>query len=283
MLYEGVRMKAIEDFEMEMSLKGYSDNTIRNYKNTLKNFFEDIGKPYEKIKAKEIKKYMFKLQKEKNLSLKTLYRYLSAIKCFYKTKNMKIAEDIDLPRVSKTLPVFLNRSEIKALLNAADNLRDKVIIQLLYATGLRVSELCKLNVNDIEEEKVFVHLGKGSKDRIVFMDENTKKLVKKYIKERKKEKNALILNKYGERMSQRSVQSIVKKYAEKANIEKDVTPHTLRHTFATHLLQNDADIVVIKDLLGHSDLSTTQQYTHVTNKYKESTYKKSHPLNKEAI
>ncbi|MEA1993375.1 MAG: tyrosine-type recombinase/integrase, partial [Euryarchaeota archaeon] len=194
---------------------------------------------------------------------------------------MKIAEEIDLPKVSKTLPVFLNHGEIRALLNAADNTRDKLIMQMLYAAGLRVSELHKLNIDNIEGMKIYVRLGKGAKDRVVFIDKNTKKLLKRYLKERKNDKKAVILNKNGKRMSQRSMQYIVKKYAKKAQIKKNITPHTLRHTFATHLLQNGADVVVIKDLLGHSDLSTTQIYTHVTNKYKEDTYKNTHPLNRE--
>ncbi|RLF93081.1 recombinase XerC [Thermococci archaeon] len=276
-------MKAVEDFVMDMSLMGYSENTIKNYKNTVENFFKYINKEYKKVKDEDIKKYMFNLQKEKNLSLKSLYRHLSAIKCFYSTKKMKTADSIKLPKISKNLPVFLNYGEIKALLNSSENLRDRVIMQLLYATGLRVSELCNLNIKDIEEDKIFVHLGKGAKDRVVFIDENTRKLVNKYIKTRKKNGEALIINKDGERISQRSIQSIIKKYAKKAKINKKITPHTLRHTFATHLLQNDADIVVIKDLLGHSNLSTTQIYTHVTNKYKEEVYKKSHPLSKKGI
>ena len=276
-------MKAIEEFVMDMSLMGYSENTIKNYKNTVENFLKDVSKPYTKVREEDIKKYMFKLQKEKNLSLKSLYRYLSAIKCFYSTKKIKTADNIKLPKLSKNLPVFLNYGEIRDLLNSVDNLRDKLIIQLLYATGLRVSELCNLNVDDIEEEKIFVHLGKGSKDRVVFMDENTKKLLEEYIRNRKGEEKALILNKNGKRISQRSIQNIIKKYAKKAKINKKITPHTLRHTFATHMLQNDADIVVIKDLLGHSNLSTTQIYTHVTNKYKEDVYRKSHPLSKKNL
>ncbi len=276
-------MKAIEDFVMDMSLMGYSENTIKNYKNTVENFLKYIHKSYSKVNNKDIKKYTFKLQKEKNLSLKSLYRHLSAIKCFYSTKNMKIADSIKLPKVSKNLPIFLNYGEIRALLNSSENLRDRVIMQLLYATGLRVSELCNLNIKDIEEEKIFVHLGKGSKDRVVFIDENTKKLVDEYIQTRGDTEDVLIVNKNGKRISQRSIQNIIKKYAKKAKINKKISPHTLRHTFATHLLQNGADIVVIKDLLGHSNLSTTQIYIHVTNKYKEGVYKKSHPLSKKVI
>ena len=276
-------MKAIEDFVMDMSLMGYSENTIKNYKNTVENFLKYIRKPYSKVKDEDIKRYTFKLQKEKNLSLKSLYRHLSAIKCFYSTKKMKTADSIKLPKISKNLPVFLNYGEIKALLSSSENLRDRIIIQLLYATGLRVSELCNLNINDIEEDKIFVRLGKGAKDRFVFIDENTKRLVDEYIQTRGDAEEALIITKNGKRISQRSVQNIIKKYAKKAKINKKTTPHTLRHTFATHLLQNGADIVVIKDLLGHSNLSTTQIYTHITSKYKERVYKKSHPLSKKDI
>ena len=191
---------------------------------------------------------------------------------------MNTADKIKLPKLTKDLPVFLNYGEMKRLIEAADSLRDRLIVQMLYASGLRVSELVSLNVDSIEDNRIKVIQGKGGKDRITYIDQSTLELLNKYISSRKIENNALFLNKYGKRINMRSIERLINKLANKADINKKVTPHTLRHSFATHMLQNKANIVVIKDLLGHSNLSTTQIYTNLTDEYKENIYKNSHPL-----
>jgi len=268
----------IEEFEMELNLRGYSPQTIKNYKNTILNLEKYYNKPLKSLNTNEIKSYLFYLQKEKGNSLKSIHRHLNAIKTYYRTYDMNNAENIKLPKLTKDLPVFLNFGEMKRLITVTDNLRDKLIVQMLYASGLRVSELVSLDIDSIEDNKIKVTQGKGGKDRITYIDQSTLELLKKYINERKSDKKALFLNKYGKRINIRSIERLIKKLAIKADINKKVTPHTLRHSFATHMLQNKANIVVIKDLLGHSNLATTQIYTNLTDEYKENIYKNSHPL-----
>ncbi len=268
----------IEEFEMELNLRGYSAQTIKNYKNTLTNLQKYSKKSLNTLRSEDIKAYLFYLQREKGNGLKSIHRHLNAIKTYYKINEKNIANNIKLPKLNKELPVFLNIGEIERLINATDNLRDKCIIQLLYASGLRVSELVALNTDSIDDNIIKVIQGKGGKDRITYIDPNTIELINTYINSRYDVEKALFINKSKNRLTSRSIERIIKKYASMANINKKVTPHTLRHSFATHLLQNKANIVVIKDLLGHSNLSTTQIYTNLSDEYKEEIYKKSYPL-----
>jgi integrase/recombinase XerD len=149
---------------------------------------------------------------------------------------------------------------------------------LLHASGLRVSELVNLNRDSIEENRIHVESGKGKKDRVAYLDNGILDLLQVYLSGRTDEDPALFVNRKDTRLTDRYVEMLVKKYAKRAGIKKKVTPHTLRHTFATHLLENGANIMVIKDLLGHASLSTTQIYTHVTDEHKKEIYERSHPL-----
>ncbi len=268
----------LEEFEMELNLRGYSPKTTENYLNTLKNLEKYSKRSLKKLKTDDIKAYLFYLQREKGNNLKSIHRHLNAIKTFYRTNELNNAENIKLPKLTKDFPIYLKIGEIKKLISSADNTRDKTIIQLLYASGLRVSELAALNIDSIDENTVKVVRGKGGKDRITYIDPSTMKLIKEYITTRNDKENALFINKYQKRISVRSIERIIQKYAIKTDINKKITPHTLRHSFATHLLQNKANIVVIKDLLGHSNLSTTQIYTNLTDEYREDIYNKSYPL-----
>ncbi|MHC1604966.1 MAG: site-specific tyrosine recombinase/integron integrase [Candidatus Methanofastidiosia archaeon] len=268
----------LKSFEIELNLRGYSPITVKNYKNTLKNIHKFTNKPLKSLKPEDIKSFLFYLQKEKNNNLKSIHRHLNAIKTFYRINELDNAKNVRLPKVSKDLPVFLNIGEVQRLIVAAGTIRDRALVQTLYASGLRVSELVSLDRDSLEGTRINVRQGKGGKDRITYIDSDTLHLLSMYLKQRNDKEKALFINKYEKRISVRSVERIIKKMAKKANIDKKVTPHTLRHSFATHLLQNKANIVVIKDLLGHSNLSTTQIYTNLTNEYREEIYKKSYPL-----
>lgn len=268
----------IDEFEMELNLRGYSTQTIKNYTNTLHNLQKYSKKSLNTLRSEDIKAYLFYLQREKGNSLKSIHRHLNAIKTYYRINDKNIANNIKLPKLNKELPVFLNVGEIERLIKACDNLRDRCIIQLLYASGLRVSELVALNIDTIEGNTIKVIRGKGGKDRYTYIDSNTIELINSYISSRNDAEKALFINKSSKRLSVRSIERMIKKYASIADIKKNITPHTLRHSFATHLLQNKANIVVIKDLLGHSNLSTTQIYTNLSDEYKEEIYKKSYPL-----
>ncbi|MBW6462187.1 MAG: tyrosine-type recombinase/integrase [DPANN group archaeon] len=272
-----------ENFKTEIKLRGYSHNTLESYVYTIDNFLKFTKKSPQDITETDIKNYLVYLQQGKNATNTTIHRHLNAIKSFFRiTKNI-VADNIKLPKVSQKLPGFLTIEETQKLLTSIENLRDRAIIQLLYACGMRVSELVDMNRENIEGNNIKIIDGKGSKDRIVYADEGTLKKIKNYLRTRNDNNPAIFINLKKERLTQRSIQRIVKYYSEQCGITKTVTPHTLRHSFATHLLQNDADIMIIKELLGHSNLATTQIYMHVTNKRKENIYTKAHPLSTKKI
>ncbi|MFQ6088424.1 MAG: site-specific tyrosine recombinase/integron integrase [Candidatus Methanofastidiosia archaeon] len=273
--------KMLKNFKMELQLAGYSENTIKNYLYSLNTLHSYVKKDLKKIEESDLKRFLSYLQTEKGVKTSTIYRHLNAIKTFFRLNDLEVAEKIKLPKLSKSLPEVLMVDEMRKILNSISNLRDLLIVRLLYASGLRVSELVGLNRRDIEGLDLKVIGGKGRKDRVTHIDETTLNLIQKYLDNRIDKNEALFINNRGKRLSQRTVQKIIRKHAKRAGIKKNVTPHTLRHSFATHLLQNDADIVVIRDLLGHSSLSTTQIYTHLTSSYRRKVYKNSHPLSKE--
>ncbi len=272
--------EAVEAFVADLSLRGYSDNTVKAYRLTIESALKHSRKHFKEVTTADLKQFLLHLQKEKGCSLKTINRHANALRSFFRNHELNTAEKIYLPRVEKTLPTFLNQGETERLLSCISNVRDLLIIRFLYASGLRVSELVNLNKEDLEGNTVRVHSGKGKKDRVTYVDDGTLQLVGEYLKGRKDDNSALFINRRGKRLSERHIETIVKKCAVKAGIKKKVTPHTMRHTFATHLLQNNANIVVIQNLLGHASLATTQIYTHVTDEHKKNVYENSHPLSK---
>ncbi len=271
---------AVQSFVTDLALRGYSENTIKAYRLTVEKALAFSRKHFKKMTTQDLKEFLLFLQKEKKCSLRTIHRHINGLRTFFRLFEMDTADKIQLPKVEKALPTFLNFGEIEQLLNSIYNKRDLSIIRLLYASGLRVSELVHLDQGSIEGTVIRVKSGKGKKDRIAYVDEGTLTLIQEYLQGRKDENSALFVNRRGKRLTDRYIEIIVKRYAKIAGIKKKVTPHTLRHTFATHLLQNRANIVVIKDLLGHASLSTTQIYTHVTDEYKKEIYENSHPLSK---
>ncbi|MBU7045045.1 MAG: tyrosine-type recombinase/integrase [Theionarchaea archaeon] len=272
-------MKEVEEFRKFLELKGYSEVTITSYLGTIQRFLKEINKNVNEITLDVVNEF-FSYLKSNDCGNSTICSYGSAIKAFLKFIDNEIHEKIILPKLEKKLPVVLTKEEVNKLFECVSSKRSLCTLRLLYATGIRVSEIVNLDRRDIEDLRVLVRSGKGKKDRIVYMDENTSNLIKKYLSERKDDIPALFVNNKGKRISQRSVQIMVKNTAKRAGINKKVTPHTLRHTFATHMLENRANIVVIKDLLGHASLSTTQIYTHVSDEYKKKAYEESHPLSK---
>ncbi len=272
--------EAVQSFITDLALRGYSEHTIKAYRITVERALAFCRLHYKKISTQDLKKFLLHLQREKKCSLRSIHRHINALRTFYRLFEMDTADKIQLPKVEKTLPTFLNFGEMDTLLNSIFNTRDLAIVRLLYASGLRVSELIHLDQDSIEGNSIRVLSGKGKKERVVFVDDGTLSLIEKYLSERSDEDPALFVNQRGRRLTDRYVEILVKRHAQRAGIKKKVTPHTLRHTFATHLLQNKANIMVIKDLLGHASLSTTQIYTHVTDEYKKEIYEGSHPLSK---
>jgi integrase/recombinase XerD len=222
------------------------------------------------------RKYIRDLKRDKYLTQNYIYLTTVVSKKFLEFNGIYFLEDIKNPKRTKSLPKSLNEKEVQDLLKAVSinendtpfkqrsKRRDKVILTLLYSTGLRISELVNLLKRDIDfDERTIRVRGKGDKDRIVLFDESTKELLLDYLEVDKHNSEYIFINKNGNKLTPRYVQMMIKKYADKAGIKKKVTPHVLRHSFATHLLKNGVDIRVIQQLLGHSSLSTTQIYTSV--------------------
>lgn len=279
---------------------GFSKETVKSYEFGLTLYNKYITKEkinYLIINKSEIRNYLKYLDKlnyknssiSNNLSaLRSFYRYLITIK---KIENNPFKR-INNPKIEKKLPNFLNQFEIEDLLefynlNTPINTRNRLMIELLYATGLRVSELVSIEIKNINfSEKTIKVLGKGSKERIVFFGEYASEVLCFYLNKSRcvlldKNKNDyLFLNNKGNKITSRSVEMIIKKAIDNLAIKNKVTPHTIRHTFATHLLNNGADIKSVQELLGHESLSTTQIYTHVTSERLRSVYLKSHPHSK---
>ena len=287
-------MKDIDEFlEYLLIDKHYSQNTIDSYKNDLVKFFDFINKSLLNINKDDVKKYLKKLS-ENNLDERSIARNISALKSFYKffMIQKKIQDNpldaISQPKLGKKLPNTLSEDEVDKLLDIdlVDNYayRNKAMLELLYATGLRVSELVNLKVYDINlEEAIIKTMGKGSKERIIPLGDYALSALRIYIEEyrsslfKKEINDYLFLNNHGKKMTRQGFFKIIKKIAYEKGISKEISPHTLRHSFATHMLKHGADLRIIQELLGHSDVSTTQIYTHVSNEELENTFKKYHP------
>lgn len=245
----------------ECKLKGYSQKTINNYLHYIKKFLASKKTP---------KDYLLTLI-EKNKSDETVRSAGFAVKFYLKTikKSSSDIENLlnDFPNVKreKKLPVILSKEEIEQLLKVSTNINHRLIIQVGYSAGLRVSEIINLKWNDIDFNRDIIHikLAKGKKDRIVMLSQKVKEALQTL--DQNKSKYVFMTNRKGKYTS-RTLQKIIENLAKKAGIKKKITPHTLRHSFATHLLEQGTDIRYIKDLLGHSNISTTLIYTKVSNK-----------------
>ncbi|MBA7568955.1 MAG: tyrosine recombinase XerC [Dehalococcoidia bacterium] len=289
----------IQYLEAERNASPY---TIRNYRADLADFFKFL-KGTELTLLNEVDRHVLRdylsLLVERGIAKASIARKLSAIRSFFRylVREEVIAknpiEQVSSPKLDKRLPSFLTKEEMVKLLNAPDlstplGQRDRALLELLYASGLRVSELVSLTPEQIDLETNEIRVwGKGSKERMVLMGEPAAGAIKNYSEDGrlqlmgKKKTSALFLNRYGQRLPERSVQRLLHKYAKKAGIGKRVHPHMLRHTFATHLLDGGADLRVVQELLGHARLTSTQIYTHVTKGQARKVYLAAHPLARE--
>ncbi|MFH1888718.1 MAG: tyrosine recombinase XerC [Candidatus Omnitrophota bacterium] len=280
--------KFIRYLEIE---KNYSRHTISNYKLDLNDFKKFLGDTaLDKVDYLLLRKYLAIL-KGKTLSSRSVGRRLSAMRSFFKflvreghLKTNPITV-LSSPKQDKHLPVFLTEDEVGKLIVAVKlvserDYRDKAVIETFYSTGIRVSELVGLNIADIDFISGIIKvLGKGKKERIVPVGEMALSSIRSYLDKRKREKEpeALFLNKNGKRITDRGIRGVVSKYIRLASLKHGVSPHTLRHSFATHLLNRGADLRSVQELLGHVNLSTTQIYTHLTTERLKSVYDKAHP------
>ncbi len=268
--------------------RNYSEHTLRNYRNDIEQFFSYLQEQkIEKFDKNYVSQYMAFLLKY-GFDSRTAARRLSALRTFFKIlKKLELIDNnpvvgIKTPKIKKHLPGFLTYGQIKEGFEVS-NKRDKAIMELLYSCGLRAGELVSLNLEDIDFNREEVRVkGKGRKERIVPLGRVAKISIMKYLAERDKQKkpgspSALFLNFRGGRLTTRSLQRIVNKYLKRLADASGTNPHILRHTFATHLLENGADLRGVQELLGHSSLSTVQIYTHLTTERLKKIYKNSHP------
>lgn len=279
----------------------YPDNTISSYTNDLNNYYSYIILKkinYLIINKEQIREYL-KYLDELKYSKSTISRNLSALRNFYtfllniKAINTNPYKSIRNPKKDKKLPNFLQIEELEQIFdsieeNNALGIRNRLIIELLYATGIRVSELTELKLKQIDLSNKEIRIfGKGSKERIVFFGDYAKKYLNKYLNESRNEllqgnkSDYLLINYKGGNLTRRGVEQIVNDIVKKAALKHQISPHVLRHTFATDMLNNGADLKSVQELLGHESLSTTQIYTHITNERLRSVYLKAFPRQKE--
>jgi integrase/recombinase XerD len=303
--------------------KGFSSNTLEAYRNDLCQFSDyvrervlsnglRVGAPAPNSKASEklwgevdlnmLTDYVSSLRGKKSYRDTTTARKVAAIKSFFNflVQEETIGEDptefLTAPKVGRNLPKFLSEEEVERLLDQAakektpEGKRDWAMLELLYATGLRVGEMVALNVQDANLQEGYVRcLGKGSKERLAYMYPRAVQVLKVYMGEARpalasgshtrpaSDDKALFLNQRGDRLTRQWVWTILKNYAKKASLDKAITPHILRHSFATHMLMGGASLRHVQELLGHSSITTTQVYTHLTNDHVRHEYDRSHP------
>ena len=274
--------------------KKYSENTINSYLNEydkFSNFFNN--KDVSKITTDELEEYLSYLKKN-NLSSRSISHNIYVIRTLYKFLliNKYIEKDIavflELPKLKKALPKVLTIKEVDKLLDISltneFSYRNKAMLELMYATGLRVSELVNLKLNDIDIDSCLVKtMGKGSKERIIPLGDYALFYLKEYVYKyrtlmmKDKIHDYIFVNNHGSKLTRQGFFKIIKELAKEKGINKDISPHTLRHSFATHLLDRGADLRSIQEMLGHSNIATTQIYTHISNKHIENNYNNAHP------
>ncbi len=282
--------------------KNYSFYTVKNYEEDLNEFYQFLNSEHirhiKEVEYSTIRIYLKKLY-EKNYSKKTIARHISTLRSFFKYLLKEEVIDtnpmllISNPKQDKKLPNYLNYEEIETILNIPDQKtslgkRDALILELLYSSGLRVSELVSIKLEQIQfSNRTIKILGKGNKERYVLYGNKCEQLLEQYLHTArlellgKKQNHYLLLNKDGNPLSTGGVRYIIGKILKESGLKLHVSPHTLRHTFATHLLNNGADLKSVQELLGHENLSTTQIYTHVSNERLRNVYLHTHPRARE--
>ena len=289
--------KQIRNFlEFLKTYKRAAQNTLQSYERDIiqfEQYLNDQKMNYAKVSEADIKEYLNHLH-EVGKKTSSIYRSLASIRSFYqyetRVKKLKInpTENVQAPKVEKHAPCILSSQEVELLLDQPKNVdlkgtRDKAMLEFAYATGMRVTEMISLNVDDVDLEKATVACKTNTKQRIIPLGSLSLKALQEYMEEarpilvRDEDEKALFVNINGRRLTRQGFWKIVKYYKEQAHITKDITPHVLRHSFATHLLQNGADLKSIQTMLGHSDISSTQVYMQFQDDSIRNIYRKAHP------
>jgi integrase/recombinase XerD len=260
----------ISQFEHRLRIQRYSNATIRNYKSAIESFLKLASQKFSatsEVTAEVVEKYIYWMIEKRSIGPSYQRMVVASIDKFF---SLVVTKDLDIKHLypkqrKQALPDFLTPEDVKKLIDATNNLKHKCIIELLYAGGLRLSELLHLKITDIDSHNMIIRInnGKGNKDRVVMLSEKLLADLRTYFREYTP-KDYLFTGQSGGQYSDKSVQTVVKEAAIKAGIQKKVTPHTLRHSFATHLLEKGTDIRYIQELLGHKSVHTTEIYTHIT-------------------
>lgn len=288
----------VKDFINYLSVeKQLAQNSLLAYESDLKHYVAFLEskriKDFNQVDRNHITQFLFH-EKERKQEASSIARALVAVKLLHRflVKEGQLKEDItsvlESPKLWKHLPTFLTLKEMEKILSVPNTrnpigVRDRAILELLYATGIRVSELVGLKTQDINLESGFLKcFGKGGKERIVPLGRMAKEFIERYLEKRRfrnGKSEALFLGskRAGERLSRQAVWQMIKKYTKQARIKKEITPHTFRHSFATHLLERGADLRVVQELLGHADIATTQIYTHISRDHLKSVHHRYHP------
>ena len=283
--------KLIEDYKTYLSMeRNYSNNTVKAYLNDIMNFTIFIKKNLLLITPQDIREYLKHIS---SLSPRTISHNLSSLKSFYNyleminLTNSNPTNEINRPKLESKMPTYLTLDEVSKLLDIKVeneyNARDKAILELLYSSGIRISELTSMEISNIDLDECLIRImGKGSKERIIPLGDYAINALNDYLNNYRDKLNKLnstyvFLNNRGGQLSRQFIFKTIKNYAIKKGISKNISPHTLRHTFATHLLKNGADLRIIQELLGHENLSTTQIYTHLSNDKLKSDYEEYYP------
>jgi integrase/recombinase XerD len=273
----------LERFTSYMIGERKSPYTIKEYRFLVGMFLDFTGKPLKSVTTEDIEKYKNYLAVGRNYSKSSQYLAIKAVKLFYKSRNEDPPINLTTPKRSRKMPNYLTQREAKILLDAsADDLKTSAMVSLLIYTGIRVGELCKIDVDDLNLEERFIRIrsGKGDKDRIVIIPDECASTLNQYLLERYKVQSrsrSFFLSSRKNRFDTSSVERIVRNLGKKANLNRKVTPHVLRHTFATTVLRNGGDIRFIQQVLGHASVATTQIYTHVDDNTLREMYEKHRP------
>lgn len=275
--------KIKENYITSLKDNNYSQNTIKTYSSIIHKFTTYLKNQIAIYNEKEFIKffngYIIHLKQVKNVSQNYIYLVTVVIKKFLEFNNIHFLDLIAIPKRTKPSPNFLTQKEVKQLLDSITwdensdsdfrvitKIRDKLIVTLLYSSGLRVSELINLTIDDVNFEEKQLSIVSRNNSRVILLDKSSNQLIQKYLKKRTQKSKYLVVNKSGNQLTPRYVQLMIKKYGNESGIKKKITPHILRHSYATHLLEQGVNIKIIQEILGHSNLSTTQIYNqHINN------------------
>jgi len=289
----------IDEFMNYLSVeRGLAKNTLLAYRRDLTKYIDYLSqksiKTASQVNREHVSNFMFDLKK-RDMSATTICRNLAAVKMFHRflvRENLSHEDPttlVDTPKLWQRIPAVLTQAEVESMIAAASGkkaqqVRDQAILEIFYASGLRVSELSDLKTTSIDYDVGFVRaVGKGSKERIIPLGKKAREALQRYLLKarsrllKNQANDVLFLSRLGKKISRQSLWAVIKFYARKAKIKKTIKPHTLRHTFATHLLEHGADLRSVQEMLGHADIATTQIYTHVDKERLKSVHKQFHP------